>query len=103
MVEVGQLVVCRDMFCGSEVDASQHDVFLPAWSDVSLYGLLSVEVDGYVDYRSAFHDAVWWRVAPSSGEVYPDGRTSPDYLVAIYRELRQLLLARHRCYDALLQ
>ena len=76
---------------------------LAAWLDVSLERRLTVQLDGKVDHIAAFHEAEWRCVGPTAGDVDADGRTSPDYLVGIYRKMRALAYAQSFVRETLTQ
>ena len=74
-----------------------------AWLDVSLERRLTVQLDGKVDHIAAFHEAEGRCVGPATGNVDADGRTSPDYLVGIYRKTRALAYAQSFVRETLTQ
>ena len=81
MMEIAEFIVCCYLFCRAEVNAPKHNVWLTAWPDISLYGLLTVHVYGNVHNIATLHEAIGRCISPSPSEVYPDRRSSPYYLV----------------------
>lgn len=95
MMEIGKLSVSGNFLNGSKVDAAQHYMRLAARTHISLQRRLAVKLDGKVDNAAALHKAIRRRVGPSSGNVYTHRTASPNYLIAINRHTRTLLLGKH--------
>ena len=81
MHKVHQLLGRLHHLHSTKVDTTEYDMVVLRGFDVGLQWGLPIQFDGQVDDAAALHQTIRRCIRPSACDIYPDRRTSPDYLV----------------------